>query len=170
MSDIFLSYATEDRPRTRLLVRALEERGWSVWWDRTILPAERWANVIEEALDAARCAVVLWSKTSVTSDWVRNEAEEAAGRKILVPVLIDDVKPPFAFRGVQAARLIGWTGDKTDEEFGKLVRAIAKMLGTGEGCLHFGGTVLGDCLGKQGQRENKQCGTEKKAFQHHGLS
>ena len=133
MSDIFLSYATEDRPRTRLLVQALEARGWSVWWDRTILPAERWDSVIEKALDTARCAVVLWSKTSVTSDWVRNEAEEAAGRKILVPVLIDDVKPPFAFRGVQAARLIGWTGDKTDEEFGKLVRAIAKMLGTGEG-------------------------------------
>src|SRR5881409_384524 len=106
MSDIFLSYATDDRPRTRLLVQALEARGWSVWWDRTILPAERWYSVIEKALDTARCAVVLWSKTSVTSDWLRNEAEEAARRKILVPVLIDDVKVPLAFSGLQAARLV----------------------------------------------------------------
>src|SRR5438445_5363162 len=129
MSDIFLSYATEDRPRTRLLVQALEARGWTVWWDRTILPAEHWADVIEEALDAARCAIVLWSKTSVTSDWVRNEAEEATRRKILVPVLIDNVKVPFAFRGIQAARLVAWTGDTTEEEFGKLVQAIAKKVG-----------------------------------------
>src|SRR2546427_9418490 len=104
MSDIFLSYATEDRPRTRLLVRALEARGWSVWWDRTILPAERWDSVIEVALDTARCAIVLWSKTSVTSEWVRTEAEEAARRKVLVPVLIDDVTVPLSFRGIQAAR------------------------------------------------------------------
>ena len=41
MSDIFLSYASEDFPRVGHLIRALERHGWSVWWDRTILPGKR---------------------------------------------------------------------------------------------------------------------------------
>ena len=129
MSDIFLSYATEDRLRTRILVQALESRGWSVWWDRTIPPGQTFDSVIERALDDARCAVVLWSKVSVSSDWVKTEAAEAARRRILVPVLIDDVIVPFEFRRIQAARLVGWTGDQAEEEFGKLVQVIAERMG-----------------------------------------
>jgi TolB-like protein len=111
-----------------VLVQALEARGWSVWWDRTIPPGETWDSVIERALDTAGCVVVLWSKVSVASEWVRNEAEEAARRRILVPVLIDDVLAPLSFRRIQAARLIAWTGDQSDEEFEKLVRAISEKL------------------------------------------
>jgi len=129
MSDIFLSYATEDRSRTRLLVEALQSRGWSVWWDRTIPPGQTFDSVIESALDDARCVVVLWSKTSVSSDWVKTEAAEAARRRILVPVLIDDVAVPLEFRRIQAARLVGWIGDQAEEEFGKLVRAVADRMG-----------------------------------------
>src|SRR5437899_2043766 len=99
MSDIFFSYATDDRLRTRRLVEALEAQGWSVWWDRTIPPGETFDSVIEKALDRARCVVVLWSKTSVSSDWVKTEAAEAARRRILVPVLIDDVAVPLASSG-----------------------------------------------------------------------
>ena len=42
MSDIFLSYASDDRSRARSLAEALEAQGWSVWWDR-IIPAGRTA-------------------------------------------------------------------------------------------------------------------------------
>ena len=67
MSDIFLSYASEDLPRVRSLIRALERHGWSVWWDRTILPGRTFDQAIEEALDAARCVIVVWSQHSVSS-------------------------------------------------------------------------------------------------------
>ena len=106
MSDIFLSYATGDRPRTRLLVEALESQGWSVWWDRTIAPGRTFDSVIEKSLAEARCVVVLWSKASVSSDWVKTEAAEAARRRVLVPVLIDEVTVPLEFRRVQAARAL----------------------------------------------------------------
>ena len=132
MSDIFLSYATGDRPRTRLLVEALESQGWSVWWDRTIAPGRTFDSVIEKSLAEARCVVVLWSKASVSSDWVKTEAAEAARRGVLVPVLIDEVTVPLEFRRVQAARLVGWTGDQTQEEFSKLLSAIADLMGQPE--------------------------------------
>ncbi|MGZ9020763.1 MAG: toll/interleukin-1 receptor domain-containing protein, partial [Rhodoplanes sp.] len=36
MPDIFLSYAREDVSVAQRLARALEDEGWSVWWDRHI--------------------------------------------------------------------------------------------------------------------------------------
>src|SRR5207249_8981693 len=125
MSDIFLSYATEDRARTRILVEGLESRGWSVWWDRTIPPGQTFDSDIEGALADARCIVVLWSTVSVTSDWVKTEAEAARRRRILVPALIDDVIAPFEFRRIQATRLVGSPGAQAAEELGTLVHAIA---------------------------------------------
>ena len=52
--DIFLSYASEDRDRVTLIARTLEFLGWSVWWDRRIPTGKRYAQVIEEQLDASR--------------------------------------------------------------------------------------------------------------------
>ena len=82
MHDIFISYASEDRPRVKPLVDALQQKGWSVWWDRTIRAGRTFDRVIEAALDDARCVIVLWSQTSVESDWVRTEAEEAKRRGV----------------------------------------------------------------------------------------
>ena len=81
MTDVFISYANEDRERARDLATALEARGWSVWWDRKIIAGQTFDQVIEHELDTAKCAVVLWSKHSVASEWVRNEAAAAANRE-----------------------------------------------------------------------------------------
>ena len=52
MSDIFISYASEDRDRVQSLARALKRKGWSVWWDRRIPIGRSFDEVIQEALDA----------------------------------------------------------------------------------------------------------------------
>jgi hypothetical protein len=72
-----------------------------VFRDRDIPPGKTWDEVIEEAVEAARCMLVLWSKNSVASAWVRAEAEEGLQRKILIPVLVEDAKIPLIFRPVQ---------------------------------------------------------------------
>ena len=61
------------------LASALEDEGWSVWWDRRIPAGKTFDEVIEEQVAAARCVVVLWSKTSLKSKWVKIEARAGCG-------------------------------------------------------------------------------------------
>jgi len=127
MSDIFVSYATEDRERVLPLVRALEAEGWSVWWDRDLITGPSFDTKIEEALDRACCVVVAWSESSIQSRWVRAEANEGLEREILVPAVIDDIRPPLAFRASQTANLVGWPGQAG--EVAALIRGVRELLG-----------------------------------------
>jgi hypothetical protein len=127
----FISYATADREYARLLAKALERQGWTVWWDRTILPGSNWQAVIESALDSASCAVVLWSRNSVQSDWVQTEAEEARQRGILVPACLDEVRIPLQFRRIQAASLVGWDGKPSHDGLRTLVQGISAIRARG---------------------------------------
>ncbi|MFQ6022759.1 MAG: toll/interleukin-1 receptor domain-containing protein, partial [Acidiferrobacterales bacterium] len=129
MSDIFISYAREDRDRAQAIAQALEKQGLAVWWDRNILPGGTWDKVIEKALDEAKCVIVLWSNASVQSDFVKEEAEKGKERGILVPVLIDDVELPFGFARYQAANLVHWRGGLTHAEFKELSQSVAQKLG-----------------------------------------
>ena len=51
LADIFISYASEDRSRVKLLAEALSRQGCSVWWDRTIPAGKSFVEVIEEGSD-----------------------------------------------------------------------------------------------------------------------
>ena len=111
MAEIFISYASKDRARAGMLAQALGARGWSIWWDREIPLGKSFDEVIEKALADAQCVVVLWSAVSIASDWVRNEASEAKRRGILIPVFIEPVEAPLAFRLLNGADLRDWRGD-----------------------------------------------------------
>jgi hypothetical protein len=128
VADVFISYASPDRERARVLASRLEEQGWSVWWDREIQPGRPFDEAIEEALNSASSVIVLWSNASVKSDWVKAEAGEAAEKRLLVPALIERVKIPLRFRQFQAADLTGWTGASDDVEFCKLLASVARLL------------------------------------------
>src|SRR5262249_40833105 len=127
--DVFLSYASEDRERAATLARSLEASGWSVWWDRKIVAGRAFDEAIERELETARSVVVLWSGSSVASEWGKNEAAAAAERGVLVPALIERVKIPLEFRRKQTADLVGWTGDATHEGFQGLCAGIADRVG-----------------------------------------
>jgi TIR domain len=133
MSDIFISYASADRERAKLLSKALQRRGWSVWWDRSIPPGKEYDQVIEEALDSAQCVVVLWSQASVASSWVKTESAEAMRRKILMPALIEEVKIPLEFRRLQAADLSHWRGEPDDPGLEEFFQSIDRTIHGGGG-------------------------------------
>jgi len=128
MSDIFVSYDSDDRDAAEQLAHALESYGWSVWWDRRIPPGQDYAKVIETALKEAKCVVVLWSKESAASRWVQNEAADGAEREVLVPALIEDTAIPFEFRRIQAANLIGWDPSQDNESFDFFVQSITTIM------------------------------------------
>jgi hypothetical protein len=107
----------------------LSARGWSVWWDRKIPLGKSYDEVIENALSESKCAIVLWSAVSVVSEWVRNEASEAKRRGILVPVFIETVDAPLAFRLLNGADLHDWQPGTPHSEFDKLVERAAELQG-----------------------------------------
>lgn len=130
MSDIFLSYAKEDRDRVEILATALESTGWSVFWDRTIPPGMTWHDYIGRELNDARSVVVAWSNTSVKSNWVLEEAGEAQARGVLIPVFLDAVASPLGFRRFQALNLSNWDGKVTAPAMEQLIHGIERLLGT----------------------------------------
>jgi hypothetical protein len=106
MSDIFISYAREDEARVRDLAAALEQFGWSVWYDRALIPSEEYDERIEQELDSARCVVVVWSQASIKSRWVRAEAGAADDQGKLLPITFDfDIVPPLRFRQLNIAKM-----------------------------------------------------------------
>lgn len=129
MSDVFISYAREDLETARALATVFARQDWSVWWDRNIPKGKVFDEVIEQEIDSAKVVIVLWSQNSVQSSWVRAEAEEGAGRGILMPVLAEDVKPPLRFRQIQAANLTGWDGASPHPELTGLLTDASVLVG-----------------------------------------
>jgi len=130
MSDIFLSYATEDRERLLPLIEALTQQGWSIFWDRTVPVGQTWQEVMAEELEAAGSLLVFWSRNSITRKWVIEEAEEGIRRRLpIFQVLIDEVLPPLKFRSRQNDNLSAWDGTTTALAFQSLVRKIRRILG-----------------------------------------
>ena len=111
MADIFLSYARADRSRIERIAAALENAGYSIWWDRHIEGGSQFSKDIEKEIAKARAVVVAWSAASVESEWVRDEAAIARDTEKLVPISLDETLPPIGFRQRQAIDL----NEKADE-------------------------------------------------------
>ncbi|WP_287601002.1 SUMF1/EgtB/PvdO family nonheme iron enzyme [Thiothrix sp.] len=131
MHDIFLSYSTKDRDRLKPLFQALAQQGWSVFWDhQSIHTGENWHRRIEEAINNSRC-VVVWSKHSIQSEWVLEEASRGKSRNVLLPIRIDAIEPPFGFGMRQAGDFTGWNGKGDHPAFIELAAQIYGLLGRG---------------------------------------
>lgn len=124
MAGVFLSYAREDLKRAKVVAAALEKAGYSVWWDRHLVGGREYSAEIDTALAAADAVVVLWSKHSVGSQWVRDEAAEGRDSGRLVPVLLDGTRPPIGFRQVHAMDLSTWSGRGRPESVNELIEAV----------------------------------------------
>ena len=83
MSHVFISYAREDAPTARMLSEALQRAGYSVFWDKNIPPGQTWDTFIGSSLQTADCVLVLWSKISVESRWVREGAPARSRHSVM---------------------------------------------------------------------------------------
>lgn len=107
MGQVFLSYAREDLDRAKRVASALEKAGFSVWWDRHLSGGSEYSREIEQALKAAAAVVVLWSRVSVNSAWVRDEAAKGRDSGRLIPATLDGTEPPLGFGQLHTIDLQG---------------------------------------------------------------
>ena len=126
---LFLSYAHDDRVKAKRLAAALDRAGYTIWWDGLIEGGAQFDKSIREALDAADAVVVLWSRSSVESDWVRDEAAQGRDRRRLVPLSLDGSAPPLGFRQYQMIDISAWRGKADPPHMDAIRRAIATAVG-----------------------------------------
>jgi adenylate cyclase len=129
---VFLSYARADAAAAKRLAELLAVEH-EVWWDREIHGGSRFASEIDKALREAEAVIVLWSADSLDSAWVQDEAAEGRDSGRLVPVIIDDVRPPLGFRQYQAVDLTDLKTGESPRQLDELLRAIAKLGGAVSG-------------------------------------
>jgi chemotaxis protein histidine kinase CheA len=129
MYDIFLSYSSKDRESLAMLVEVFRQQGWTVFWDHQSVPVGKtYAQYIEDGLRDSTCVVVAWSEHSIKSKWVREEANKAQKREVMLPIRLDRNDPPFGFSEYQAADFSQWQGDTTTPEFQALAMGIREHL------------------------------------------
>lgn len=128
MADVFISYASEDRNRVRPLADALQQRGFKVWWDRSLAAGQDYTAIIERELKTAKAVIVVWTQSSATSTFVRDEAGRARDDGRLVPVMLDRVDLPLGFGAFQAEDFTRWNGGANAPQMQILEEALKAKL------------------------------------------
>lgn len=108
MADVFISYFKPERDLTEALARDLEAAGFSVWWDTNLLGDDRFRAVIDEEIEACTRAIIIWTPSSVTREWVVAEADHAhrLGKLINTAALgVDINRLPKPFGQINALAL-----------------------------------------------------------------
>ncbi len=110
MADVFISYAHEDKAVADQIASHLVTHGIRVWWDDQLAVGERFSKRIREEITAAHRVIVLWSPSSVESEWVEDEARLARSqsKEKLVPYMLEDCEVPlglgiFSYRRLSRA-------------------------------------------------------------------
>ncbi|WP_342077168.1 toll/interleukin-1 receptor domain-containing protein [Yoonia sp. SS1-5] len=100
--DVFISYKREEQGLAETVSRCLTDLGYTTVTDLNIQKAVDFGDAIDAMIRQAKLVVVLWTAASVTSRWVRKEAEEAERQGKYFGLRIGKLRPgtlPLAVRG-----------------------------------------------------------------------
>jgi TPR repeat protein len=129
MADVFISYRKADRPKAEALAKALKVENLDVWWDEGLETGQTFDQKIQSVLEQVKAVVVVWSKESVKSEWVRAESSIGRERGVLVPVMVQPVNIPVPFNLIHTADLIGWNGDRAHKGYQDVVKQLKTLAG-----------------------------------------
>ena len=127
MTDVFISYAREDRRFVQRLHDALAKAGRASWVDWEGIPASaKWMAEVRSAIDEADCFCFVVSPDSVESPVCREEAAHAAAsNKRILPLLHRPVDDGLVPETVAAHNWIAFDDQGAfDEAFATLVKAL----------------------------------------------
>lgn len=127
VTSVFFSYSRADQDKALPIIRAIEQAGFSVWWDGVLKGGVKYVETTGEALESARAVVVLWSRDSIKSHWVLDEAMNGRERSCLVPITLDGSQPPLGFKQFQVIDLSKWRGAASAPEMTNLINTISDL-------------------------------------------
>lgn len=108
---VFLSHASEDKRKVRMLYKRLLEDGFDPWLgEKQILPGQDWNLEIEKALRASDAVLLCFSERSINKEGyiqreykraMRYQEEKPQGMICVIPVRLDECEILFTFQGLQ---------------------------------------------------------------------
>jgi hypothetical protein len=120
---VFISYSRQDRAYVQQLAEDLRRQAIDVWLDDVIVTGERWASVIQRAIDSAAGVLVVMSSDSANSEWVQYEIDYARHHaKPILPLLLNG-RPFVSLATLQFEDVSG--GRAPSEPFVAGLRALA---------------------------------------------
>ncbi len=128
MADIFISYARDDQDKAQALAAELARSGYAVWWDQHIGAGADFAKDIERELSAAKAVIVVWTTAAAQSHWVKDEADSAQRRGVLIPLKFDANEPPLGFRQFQTIDFSAWDKRPDRSPYQRLIEVLEKKL------------------------------------------
>ena len=130
-TDVFISYASEDKVVADAMCAALEARGLRCWIaPRDITPGRVWSEAIVEAIALCEILVLPLSSHSNASVQVAREVERAVSRGLLIlPVRIEDVMPVGSLEYyLSTAHWMDALPVPTEEHWQRLARTAQELL------------------------------------------
>ena len=137
MANLFISYARPTLTQARLITESLRAAGHKVWIDEDLLAHRSFVEAIEEHLDAADAAIVVWSPDAVRSSWVRSEASRARQAGKLVQVRLERCALPMPFDQIHYVDLSSWSGDPEAPVWRSVLASVAAVTGAHRPGPHF---------------------------------
>ena len=105
-TEVFISHNSKDKEIARRLSGDLSMLGCDTWIDEAeIRVGDSLIEKIREGIDKVEYLVVLLSKSSIESEWVKKEVEIAMNQEIenksvkVIPVLLDNIDLPWFLKG-----------------------------------------------------------------------
>jgi photosystem II stability/assembly factor-like uncharacterized protein len=152
----FFSYCRDDSQFALRVGEDLKAAGANVWLDQLdIVPGQRWARAVQDALTNCHRLLVILSPSSVNSTNVEDEITFALEEhKTVIPVLYRDCKVPFQLRPFQ------YVDFRSD--YARGLKTLLKTLGVEQQAVAAGGAVV-SAVPKESQTDVSDADERKRA-------
>lgn len=129
--DVFISYASPDKPMADAAVASLEAHGIRCWVaPRDVLPGQSYMDAISAAVTEARLVVLVFSAATEGSRHVEREVELALSRgTAIVPLRVEDVAPAGSLRyALAGTHWLDALSEPLDAHLQRLSEAVGTLL------------------------------------------
>jgi hypothetical protein len=124
MATVFFSYRSTDRALAGQIIEALEQAGFTIWFDRQLHTGEDYRLQIQRELETSDLVIALWTQDSVRSAWVINEADAANSRGALISIVFGKARIPERFRWTVACTIRDRLSGPTRGEYLAINKAV----------------------------------------------